>query len=170
MRLLIKRIYQMCLSRLGMTKADSAQAWGSTDFLCRIKTSNLLKTFCAVLGKWRVGYRFCLPDSTSLDWITYVRKPLPGLASQIPVRAQLPQSLQPQWSGALTPFLVSAPSLSKHRPCSFPGGFLVSGLIGCLSTSSQVEYFVLCNIFIHKHMPTIPLRQWKIYTSHPEHM
>lgn len=98
-----------------------------------------------LLEKWHVNYQFCLPEVTSRDWITHTRKAPPGPVShfraQIPEQAQGP-SLQPQPPG---PHPLHTPPLRS------PEGFLALGLTDRLSTSSQVEYRVLCSVFIYRH-------------------
>lgn len=57
--------------------------------------SKPLISLCVLLEKWPVGYQFCLPEVTSLDWITHEEGstwlcfPVQGTD---PVQAQEPQS------------------------------------------------------------------------------
>lgn len=114
-----------------------------------------------------MSYQFCLPDLTSLNWMTCGRRPPPGLTCwfwrPIPVPAQMSPSLP-------------LDSLSSPRhPAALDTNPAVSWEILGIGfdlpsfNKSQVEDSVLHNVFLQTHTSTFHPQAMKTYPPHPKH-
>lgn len=139
----------MCLSRSGMTKADSARALGKYRLsLWDQKLSSAEDVLCC-FGKWRVGYQCCLLELASLDWITHPEEvsALPCLAAQ---DADPSAGQTACKSPATTTTLPSTPRVPAGQSCCFLGAHGV-GFDPLSFSNTQAEHSVLCHVFIYRH-------------------